>query len=309
MQKLTILITGINGFVGHHLARELNGRGYEVFGTGMEQDLESSLKPIVAKYFGDCDLTSKEALDKIPLSNICAVINLAGLAGVGASYQQKEKYMRINVEVHTRLVESILSRNLQNQIRVVAVSTGAVYDSVQLMPLTESSKLNNEGSPYAQSKIAMEKKLRTYISKGVDIIIARPFNHIGPGQQNGFLVPDLIDQLSKGNSVTVGSLETKRDYTDVRDVVRAYAILATQKKLGHRLYNICSGKSVSGEEILLRLTNLYNRHDLEITVDKSRMRPNDPKDLYGSYKLLKTDSDWQPSVSLEQTLESLVQDS
>lgn len=307
--KNIILVAGVNGFVGHHLARELDSRGYEVFGTGIEQNLESTLKPVVAKYFGNCDLTNIESLDKIPFNDICAIINLAGLAGVGASYQQKEKYMRINVEVHTKLVERIVSQNLQNKIRVVAVSTGAVYDSFQPMPLTESSKFNNEGSPYAQSKIAMEKRLKTYTSKGVDIIIARPFNHIGPGQQNGFLVPDLINQISKGNSAIVGSIETKRDYTDVRDVTRAYAILATQKKLGYRLYNICSGKSVSGKTILFKIANLYNKPNIEINIDKLRMRPNDPAELYGSYDRLKKDTGWQPQINIDQTLKDVIQDS
>lgn len=305
----SILVTGVNGFVGHHLAKELNSQGYEVFGTGMEQNLKNTLKPVVAKYFGNCDLTNIESLDKIPFDDICAVINLAGLAGVGASYQQRDKYMRINIEVHTKLVERIVSQNLQNKIRVVAVSTGAVYDSFQPMPLTESSKLNSEGSPYAQSKISMEEGLKTYISKGVDIIIARPFNHIGPGQQNGFLVPDLIDQISKINTVTVGSLKTKRDYTDVRDVVRAYAMLATQKNLSHNLYNICSGKSISGTTILQKIIDWYNKPDIEIKIDKSKMRPNDPTELYGSYERLYLDTGWQPQINIDQTLKDIIQDS
>src|SRR5690606_25202467 len=132
---------------------------------------------------------------------IDAVINLAGLAQVGASFGKEELYNRINVEVHTVLVKRLES--LGSSARVVAIITGAVYDNHQAMPLNEGSTLTTVGAPYTLSKIAMEQALQPFMDGGMDIVIVRPFNHVGPGQRGGFLVPDLSEQLLAGPTVTV----------------------------------------------------------------------------------------------------------
>jgi GDP-4-dehydro-6-deoxy-D-mannose reductase len=156
----------------------------------------------------------------------------------------------------------------------------------------------------------MEKEAQNFRKKGLDVIIARPFNHIGPGQLPGFLVPDLKakinEALQNSSVVRVGNLKTRRDYTDVRDVASAYVKLATAE-LQHEIYNICSGKSVSGYEILnMLIAKIPAAKNLRIEVDKSLIRPNDPKNIYGSYERLKKETDWTPKIPIEQTITEIL---
>ena len=295
----SILVVGINGFVGHHLAHELYVQGFEVLGSGMDTELSADLKSEVSSYT-QCDLTKPEEVKLISLDAVSAVINLAGLASVGASFGKEDLYNKVNVEVQTNIVDRITE--LGKNIRVIAVSTGAVYDNHQPMPLNEDSKLTTDSSPYALSKIAMENALQKYIDNGADIVIARPFNHVGPGQLGGFLLPDLATQVVNSNKVTVGNLDTSRDYTDVRDVVKAYVSLATQEKLSHHIYNICSGKSVRGQEILDIIKNKLDKPNLVVEVDQARIRLNDPVDVVGDNSRLRAETGWQPTIKLEDTI-------
>lgn len=295
-----ILVTGVNGFVGHHLAHELKSAGHYVVGTGQHSELDPALANVVDEYVGDCDLTLPASVEKLPLKDLGAVINLAGLAQVGASFDQSEKYFRINVAVHTVLIEAL--RRINRGTRIVAISTGAVYDSQQPMPLNEDSMLVSKGSPYALSKVAMETALQDYIDDDMDIIIARPFNHIGPGQGTGFIVPDFAQQVLDSDMVTVGNLATERDFTDVRDVARAYRLLATQPVLNHRVYNVCSGHSLSGQEILDTIVTQAGKPKVTVKVDESRIRPHDPPQIIGDNGRLHTDTGWQPTYLLEQTI-------
>lgn len=300
----TVLVAGINGFVGHHLARELHAQGHGVIGTGLDQELDPTLKPFTNQYIGDCDLTDVVSVRNIPLQTVDAVINLAGLAQVGASFSEPEKYRRINVAVHTQLAEAIQAS--QRPIRVVAVSTGAVYDVHQPMPLSETAGLINHGSPYALSKIAMEAAMKGFKDDGLDVVIARPFNHIGPGQLGGFIVPDLANQVMAGDAVSVGDLSTERDYTDVRDVVRAYVLLATQPTLRHDVYNICSGKSISGRTLLSTIAQCAGRPDVKIVPDPKKIRPDDPKKIVGDSTRLRSDTGWQPQIPLQTTISDYI---
>lgn len=304
MEK-SILIAGVNGFVGKHLVQALVGSGHKVHGAGVETTPDPAVVDKLASYSA-CDLADSNAVKGLPLAEIDAVINLAGLAQVGASFDNPDTYMHLNVAVHEEIAKAL--QIIGSKARVLCISTGAVYDNYQTMPLTEDSQLLEGGSPYAQSKIAMEKALQPYIDADLDIVIARPFNHIGPGQRPGFLVPDLSAQITAGGDIQVGNLKTKRDYTDVRDVVQAYVALATQEKLAHRLYNVCSGKSVAGEAMLAKLLKAFGKQpgDVNVIVDTSKIRPNDPEDVRGSNERLRADTDWQPQVPVEQTIKDFV---
>jgi GDP-4-dehydro-6-deoxy-D-mannose reductase len=299
------LVTGVNGFVGKHLVRELGSRGDEVVGIGREASPAPEIEELLADYWV-CDLMDKEAVGKLPLEDIGEVISLAGLAGVGDSFSDSDKYKAINVAVLTNLLQTLIDKNLKP--RVIAVSTGAVYKPAQPLPLTEDSKLA-EVSPYATSKLMMERAVEGFRTKGLEIIIVRPFNHIGPGQEPGFLVPDLYTRIvtaqKTGQPIKVGNLSTRRDYTDVRDVARAYDDLVHAKELKHNLYNICSGKSVSGQEILDKLLVLMGV-SVGVEPDPALMRPNDNPDLYGSYQRLHSQTGWQPQIRLEKTLADFV---
>lgn len=293
------MVVGVNGFVGKHLARELHDQNFEVYGTGMDDDIAPEIASQVSDYT-KCDLTVASQVELLNFEGITAVINLAGLANVGASFGDEERYVAVNVAVHTNIVDRI--RNIGKNIRVLAISTGAVYDNHQPMPLSEDGALASDTSPYALSKIAMEDALEDRISDGQDIVIARPFNHIGPGQLGGFLVPDLAQQIHSSDEVTVGNLETERDYTDVRDVVRAYILLATKPELAHRIYNVCSGKSVKGTSILELLKTGLQKEDIPVIVDQSKIRPNDPGKVVGSNTRISEETGWTPSIELDRTI-------
>ncbi len=306
-----ILVTGVNGFVGHHVAEQLHTSGFEVLGVGNQPELQPDLSEVVEGYVG-CDLTSSESIKTIDLRTVSAIINLAGFANVGDSRGQGELYDKVNIGVHTVLYDECLRQGVTP--RIIAVSTGAVYDPNQPLPITEESALipQDETNEYVVSKQKMEEALRPYKEKGLEIIIARPFNHSGPGQLPGFLLPDLGAQIKKaisdGTPLLVGNLDTKRDFTDVRDVARAYSELATcaQSDLKHDIYNICSGKSISGQEILKFLCEAFSVADLQTKIDPSRIRPNEVMDIYGSRERLTQDTGWQPEISVEQMVKDFV---
>jgi GDP-4-dehydro-6-deoxy-D-mannose reductase len=302
------LVTGVNGFVGQHLARELHGRGHETVGVGRESKPNSLVDEFLSGY-ARCDLTETDDVAKLPLEELNGVINLAGLANVGDSFKNPDIYNQVNVAVLAVLGKKLVE--MGSHARVLAVSTGAVYEPNQSMPLSEDSGITIDGSPYALSKLLMEQTAEQLRTDGLDCVVVRPFNHIGPGQGTGFLVPDLFDKiqsaLKTGNPVKVGNLKTKRDYTDVRDVVKAYADLIEQPTLGFDLFNVCSSKSVAGEEILDQMLFLMNAKDkVNIKPNPSLIRKNDPKDLYGSFDRLQQSTGWQPSIKLEKTLKDFV---
>jgi len=155
-----------------------------------------------------------------------------------------------------------------------------------------------------------------YGSRGLDVVVARPFNHIGPGQKDGFLLPDLVAgaeaAAAEGRALQVGDLSTSRDYTDVRDVARAYRLLLAAE-LGpdfaaDRVFNICSGESRSGDELCdLALAELGLAH-LERTVDESRRRPNDPRSITGDNSRVRRTTGWAPERRVEETVRDYVAD-
>jgi GDP-4-dehydro-6-deoxy-D-mannose reductase len=302
-----ILVTGVNGFVGKHLVRELSERGSEVVGLGREVNADERIADILSDYYS-VDLTSPAAVNSSELAGVDAVISLAGLAKIGDSFKDPEAYMRINVDVLRILGEKLLKDRLSP--RIIAVSTGAVYDSAQKMPLTETSRLIDDGSPYVKSKIKMEAAAADLSRRGLNSIIARPFNHSGPQQEPGFLLPDLYVKIRQakitGEPLKVGNLDTKRDYTDVRDVVKAYAALALNPSLNFDLYNICSGRSITGRQILEWLQKAMGT-SLPAEQDESLLRPNDPPEIYGSYQRLADDTGWKPQIPISQTVEDLVE--
>lgn len=306
-----IMVTGINGFVGKHLAYELSRQKTSIVGVGRETQPHNEIADLLDNYVA-CDLANKESVGSLSFDGVDAVISLAGLARPAESFKNPELYKSINVAVLSNICQQLVNKKLSP--RVIAISTGTVYATDQAMPLTENSRLAKDGSPYAISKILMEEAARTAQSQGLDCVIVRPFNHIGPGQEPGLLVPDLYEQILKAKQtdgvMKVGNLKTKRDYTDVRDVVRAYVRLAVTENLTHDTYNVCSGKSVSGETVLHTLLGAMDlTKSVSVEVDPARIRPTDLPDLYGSYDWLHQDTGWQPEIPFEQTIRDFVKSS
>jgi GDP-4-dehydro-6-deoxy-D-mannose reductase len=302
----TILVTGANGFVGQHLVRELAENNMTVVGVG--GPIGSSKKsPYVSRYL-ELDLMKTEDVARLEFGDIDGVIHLAGLAAVGASFDDPMRYMTTNIGIEVNLFEAALSQHASP--RFLIISTGALYDPAADLPLTETSPVV-PSSPYAVSKIGQEQMARYYHGRGFESIIARPFNHIGPGQGPGFIVPDLAQQIvavaqNKTAEVTVGNLDAKRDYTDVRDIVRAYRLLLEGGRPGE-IYNVCSGTPRSGHDILTGLTKVAGV-DPKIVEDKAKLRPSDTPLIYGDRQKLTADTGWQPEIPIETTLSDVIAD-
>jgi GDP-4-dehydro-6-deoxy-D-mannose reductase len=310
----TTLVTGVSGFVGHHLTHEMHNNGYKVIGVGLQTEAPAQIKDILDQYIA-CDLTDEAATMTLPLDRVGSIINLAGLANVGASFDNPDLYKKVNVQVLENICKALEQKDALGT-RVLAISTGGVYDQNNPLPQTEESQLfsMDTNNPYIISKLMMEQVALEYRKKGLDCIIVRPFNHIGPGQLPGFLVPDLAEKIQAakaGDGTLVNrDLERKRrDFTDVRDVARAYRLLATldSNKLQHEIYNVCSGRSLSAKYILDLLLKEMDATDLKIVVDENwKERSVDPDDIYGDYSRIKTDTGWQPTIPTEQTIKDFV---
>lgn len=300
---MNIVITGVGGFVGHHLVRELRKNNINIIGVTHESDDISQIDDMLEGCYR-ADLSKEWPNINEPVD---AIIHLAGLAAVGPSFDNPQLYLDANSAMMTNMAEYYLKQTGKKP-RFIVISSGAVYSPNQDMPLDEVAKIGFS-SPYVLSKVLLENQCTYYRERGLDCVVVRPFNHIGPGQKLGFLVPDLIEQLQTlgdDGVIKVGNLETKRDYTDVRDVARAYRLLATAPNLKHTIYNVCSGRSVAGTEMLTMLQKIMDKDDAAIEVDKNKFRPTDAIDIYGDNSTLKNDTGWQPEITTSQTLQDSV---
>lgn len=297
-----VLVTGVNGFVGEHLVAELANNGHEVYGLGRE--LQGDINPLISDRlaaYWQVDMMDLSAFEAIEWDKITAVIHLAGYAAVGESFKKPDEYMDVNTGVMRNLFEAALAHDAFP--RVISISTGAVYGSTD-GATTEDTPLN-PGSPYAKSKIAAEEILMEYREKGFsDSVNVRPFNHIGPHQKPGFLVPDMGYQIAQGKDpITAGNLESYRDYTDVRDVARAYRLLVEAKVLRHAVYNVCSGHTRQGQEMFELLRSAANKPNLRVVTTQDKLRNNDDDRVVGSHDRLTSETGWQLEVPIEQTVQ------
>lgn len=294
-----ILITGVNGFVGNHLARELLSNDLAVIGIGGPNSPEPTVS--LSEYH-QINLNDAAAVEAIDFSQVDGIIHLAGLAAVGPSFDNPMEYVQSNIGMEINLFSALQKQAAHP--RVVVVSSGSLYDASATLPLVETSPVF-PSSPYAVSKLGQENMAQYYASRGFETMIARPFNHIGPGQRPGFLIPDLIQQVvavERGiqSSISVGNLDAGRDYTDVRDIVRAYRLLLETGDAG-QTYNICSGTPVTGRTIVESIMAEAGMKT-EIVQDPTRMRPADAPIIYGDHSKLTKKTGWQPSIALAKTL-------
>lgn len=301
-----ILVTGANGFAGKHLLTELLANGYDVLAIGGSQTLGIAARDGVE--YRTLDLRDPAQTEKIDFTAVTGVVHLAGMTSVGASFDQPLQYMLVNIGIEINLFEAAIKQAAEP--RFLIISSGTLYDPRASQPLNEASPIL-PNSPYAVSKISQEQMALYYETRGFEVIIARPFNHIGPGQGPGFIAPDFAQQIvaieqGQQQEVLVGNLDAKRDYTDVRDIVRAYRLLLEKGRSGET-YNICSGNPVSGHEIL---DGLSRAAGVQPTVkqDSDKMRPSDTPVLSGTHDKLTKDTGWQPDIPLETTLKDVIAD-
>ncbi len=298
---MKILVTGASGFAGSYLIRELATQPDNAVYATTQTDKTSESENL---HWHQCDLLDtlavNELIDSIEPDQI---YHLAAYSSPGESFKEPLKSINETIAIQVNLFEACILAGITP--RVLVVSSGQIYSKTGRLPLNEESTLDSN-SPYAVAKLAQENLAAYYGNRGFESIIARPFNHIGPGQSLGFLVSDLANQIVKAEAgsgpaeIRVGNLSSKRDFTDVRDIVSAYVGLMMKGKVTE-VYNICSGKSVSGQEILSLLIEQV-KCKITVTIDQNRMRPSDIADLYGDHSKLTEATGWEPHMPLAQTL-------
>ena len=299
------LVTGIQGFAGKHLAEHLIKEGVEVHGlTRREFDLPAGMDQ---GRLITMDLTDPLALEKIfQIPGLNEIYHLAALSFVPASWKDPSKTLQINTEMPARLVDQ--ARKIGWKGRILFVSTSEVYDSLlgKNRPITEEFPLN-PGTPYSVSKLAAESMLRVLATDDVQVLIARPFNHIGQGQSESFVVPSFFNKILKAKSegadhVMAGDLKSGRDFSDVRDVVHAYSLLM-RKGINREIYNVCSGSPTMIGELMDEIQSICESN-LEIRVDPALLRPEGSSLRFGSSDKLR-ELGWTPRYTLRETLESI----
>jgi GDP-4-dehydro-6-deoxy-D-mannose reductase len=234
-----------------------------------------------------------------------AIYHLAALTHVGESWDNPSQVLRVNVIGTAELLAA--ARTLAVPPTVLVVSSAEVYGVVTpaQLPLSEATP-TAPATPYAASKLAAEAvALQAWRGYGQPVIVVRPFNHIGPGQSANFAVPALAKRIvearkSGATSLRVGTLTTRRDFTDVRDVVVAYRLLIAHGQPGS-IYNVCSGKDVAIADVAAELLTLAQA-DLELVTDPDLVRPVDVPVLQGDAGRLQAATGWVPSIPLATTL-------
>lgn len=297
------LITGIDGFVGGYLSELLIEEGIKVFGTTLNSEYNQA----------SCEkIFRMDILDKNEVAEVISkvlpdyIYHLAGQSSVGFSWEQPALTVSINVIGTINLLDVI--REYSPKTRILIVGSSDQYGVVkpEHCPITEDLIMKPQ-SPYATSKKAQEEISSQYVKAyGLDIIMVRAFNHIGPKQKEGFVVADFSSQIARMERgelspiLRVGNLETERDFTDVRDIVRAYYLLLKNGKPGE-VYNVGSGNTYKISEILNKLIS-FSKIDITIEKDPSRLRPSDVPLIQCNNEKIKQECDWELKYSIEETL-------
>jgi GDP-4-dehydro-6-deoxy-D-mannose reductase len=304
---LKALITGISGFVGSYLAEHLlESTDWEVAGT------------VFGPYDNIVELSGRLELYPAELSRLevmtfileqCqpdVIFHLAAQPLVSASHRDPWRTLETNIRMQLNVLEGVT--RIVPQCRVLVVGSSEEYGLIapQDLPVDEDTPLRPL-NPYALSKVAQDLMgLQYYLTHQLAVIRVRPFNHIGPRQSLGFVVPDFASQIAAAEaglrppSIEVGNLSARRDFSDVRDVVRAYVSLVTSGESGE-VYNIGKGESHAIQDVLDGLLAL-SRVPIKVRQDSARMRPSDIPEVICDASRLQACTGWRPTISFEQSL-------
>ena len=295
------LITGSAGFVGKYLRAELEAHGYDV--TGL--DLREGPGTIAA------DLTdAEETLAAVRGVLPGVVFHLAGQADVGRSWKIPQKTVELNVIAALNLLEAV--RAVCPDCTVVMAGSSDQYGRLREAGVSVSEETpTRPANPYAISKDAQEKMGRAYAEAyGLKVMMTRSFNHGGAGQRPGFMIPDFASGIVKvergeADCVSVGNLTSRRDFTHVKDVARAYRLIAERGVPGE-VYNVGSGTAWSAGEVLDRLIALSG-HEVKVKPDPARMRPSDTPVIRCDHGKLTRDTGWEPEIGLDEILKDTLE--
>ena len=298
-----VLIFGIGGFVGPYLANEFHTHGYEVYGT----DLIESLSIPEYVRFTMCDLLSDESVDYL-IKDVKPdyIINLAAVSNVGLSWKIPQKTIAVNVEGSINILEAI--RKHTPEARILLIGSSEEYEPSD-EPIDEHAKLN-ANNPYGISKIMQEQFAKLYSERyGLKIYHVRAFNHTGVGQSDTFVIPSWCKQAAeisksgKPGVMKVGNLDVWRDFSDVRDVVRAYRMVI-ESEYTDNVFNVGSGVAYSLKDILDQITSLSSENII-VEINPDLYRPADNAYIACSCQFIKSMLHWSPEISLSRTLKDV----
>lgn len=293
------LITGAGGFVGKHLGDELLANGYEATTTDIRGEVDFLL-----------DLMDPGAVrEHFSRHQYDSIVHLAGFSSVGRSWQAPKRTLELNTFPTLHIMDALAAGSPQTRLLIIGSSEqyGVVRSDKVYIDETEPM---HPANPYAISKWTQERMAwAVAVSKKLDVVFTRSFNHIGTGQEKGFVIADFASAVAAvmqgGEPVLyVGNTEAFRDFTDVRDVVRAYRLLLEKGKSGEA-YNVGSGRVYSIQELLDMLIALSGQA-IEVRKDPAKMRPVEVMKLGCCYDKLKEATDWVPQTSMIQSLEDVL---
>lgn len=307
---MKVFVTGGTGFAGAHLVEGLLRDGADVAALVHGPTSRSELPQGVTSFEGNL-LDEQVVTTAVSETKPDLIFHLAGQAYPAKSWEIPGRTIAVNTVGTANLLQAAVA---YGRARVVIVTSADVYGIIgeDALPITEQTTPDPR-HPYGVSKLAASQLVPLFWQRfGLEVMEARPFNHIGPKQGLGFVVPDFAYQIAKikvgkqANVMQVGNLEAQRDFTDVRDVVRAYRLLAEKGQAGET-YLISSGTAVSIHTLLTTLVDLAGV-DVKIESDLERMRPSDTPCLYASYAKIQKDVGWQPEIALRQSLHDALDD-
>ncbi len=309
---MSILITGIGGFVGRHLLNHLHQLQPEVkiHGTIIQGSDPVEHTALACHVL---DLRDEQAVDDLlNESQPTQIYHLAAQSSPRLSFIEPWQTLENNIRSQLNIIQSSL--RLDPQPRLLIVSSAEIYGPVrpEQMPIGEDAPLRPT-NPYGVSKVAQDMLgLQFYLSHRLSALRARPFNHIGPGQREGVVAVDFSMQIARIEAglqqpvMTVGNLSAQRDFSDVRDVVRAYQLIVEHGTPGD-VFNVASGKSYSIQTLLDILLS-YSRVKIDVRVDQARYLPVDMPIVTGDATHLGEVTGWQPIIPFETTLLDVLND-
>jgi GDP-4-dehydro-6-deoxy-D-mannose reductase len=305
---LKFFITGATGFVGCHLRDFLRSSEHKIWGTTFPEKPDVSSKDTLFYL----DIRSERdvfgALEEVQPDG---VFHLAAVSNVRHSWERRKETLETNIIGTLNLFEAI--RRNSPRSRIIFISSSDVYGkgSPSREPLNEGEQLLAM-NPYAYTKWSGEILSGFYSCvEKLDIVIARPFPHTGPGQSPDFVCSDWAHQIAciekriVAPEIMVGNISVHRDFSDVRDVVRAYAQLMEKGRKGE-VYNVCSGKSYSLEKILETLIS-FSATPVTVSVDSRKIRKVDIPDLVGDNRKIRHETSWEPQIPLDRSLNDLLE--
>lgn len=301
MQK--ILIFGIGGFVGSYLAQEFIDHGYIVYGT--DKVIDTQLQRDITFFKGE--ILDSEAVEKLIIElQPEMIINLAAISSVGVSWEKPQNTIAVNVIGALNILEA--ARKCNPMPKIMFIGSSEEYNESD-KPISEMTSLN-ANNPYGISKMTQERFSKIYRERyGMQIYCVRPFNHTGIGQKDSFVLPSFckqvaeIEKMGKPGVIKVGNLSAERDFSDVRDIVRAYRMIIESNDCT-KVFNVGSGKTYSLSDMVKYIISLSNQK-ITVEVDPDRFRPVDTKTICCDYAYIKNELGWEPKYSIFDTLKEM----